>query len=120
MAIQLEFINIIAPLDKIEQLIGRSAAESRKIIMLGCMDDHLYREGCMNEIDLRNVLAEWKNMGFELLETRDEGKFWKDVCVAYSGHGPSYPCPWLEYDQERNIIWMKGKDAGRVVLPGSL
>jgi len=81
-------------------------------------DSYLYREGCMNEYDLSDMLDDWENRGFELIEVKDGQKHWKEVCVAYSGHGPSYPCGWLEYDKESNSVWLEGSEPGEIVGPG--
>ena len=39
------------------------------------------------------------------------------MCVVNSGHGPSYPCEWIEYDAKRNIVWLKGHDEGEAAGP---
>lgn len=80
-------------------------------------DEHLYREGCMNDYDLADMLADWEGRGFQLYETIDGQKQWRDVCVVNSGFGPSYPCQWLAYDKERNIAWLKGHDCGPIAGP---
>jgi hypothetical protein len=69
----------------------------------------------MNELDLKDILAVWEADGFELFEIVNGEKKWKDVCVCYSGHGPSYPCEWIEYDEALNIVWLRGTDPGPVV-----
>ena len=117
MAIKMECINVIVPIESIRQRLGEDAFDERFAAMTDwCWhDEHLYREGCMNEFDLADMLAEWKTRGFELYEEIDGKKQWKDVCVVNSGFGPSYPCAWIEYDRKLNIAWLKGTVSGPVV-----
>lgn len=61
-------------------------------------------DGCMNQYDLDDMLDEWEDRGFDLLTVIDGKKHWKDLCVVYSGHGPSYPCDWIEYDPAENTV----------------
>ena len=119
MAIELEYINVIVPVSLIRKRLGDDEFErcySGGIDTLWC-DGYLFREGCMNELDLDDMLKDWKDQGFELTETIDGQKHWKDVCVAYSHHGPSYSCNWLSYDKEKNIVWLKGHDPGKIIGP---
>ena len=114
MAIKLEFINVIIPVEKIREKLGDEVFNNQfSTITATCWNDGLlYRDGCMNEINLRDMLDEWQNVDFELFEIIGGKKHWKDLCVAYSWHGPSYPCEWLEYDPEKNIVWLKGHNPG--------
>ena len=117
MAVKLEFINTIVPVHLIIEKLGRQVFEDRFNARFPFMwnDGRLYREGCMNEMDLREDLEKWVSDGFELFEIIDGQKYWKDVCVVYSGHGPSYPCNWIEYSREQNIAWLKGTEPGEAV-----
>jgi len=119
MSIKLEFCNVIVPIAKIRGKLGEGAFETElpDVIETNWRDEHLFREGCMNEYDLADILDEWEQRGFEPLTLVDGKKHWKDVCVVNSWHGPSYPCEWIEYDPERNIVWLKGTDPGEPVGP---
>ncbi|MFC1743487.1 hypothetical protein ACFL35_05780 [Candidatus Riflebacteria bacterium] len=119
MAIKLEFCNIIVPISKIEEKLGKNAFANRfkGITDFSWHDEHLFREGCMNQWDLEELLDEWKGMGFELLNIIDGKKHWKDLCIVNSGYGPSYPCAWLEYNPKKNIVWLKGHEPGVAVGP---
>lgn len=46
-------------------------------------------------------------------------KHWKDLCVVNSGRGSSYPCEWIVYNPEKNIVWLKGREPGAVIGPAS-
>ncbi len=119
MAIELEFCNVIVPVEKIREKLGEEAFQSRfsRITSVTWHDGYLYRDGCMNAWELEDMLDEWEDMGFELLAVIDGVKHWKDLCVVNSGHGPSYPCEWIDYDHEKNIVWLKGVDPGAAVGP---
>jgi hypothetical protein len=119
MAIKLEFISVIVPMNKIREKLGEDACESQFAMVtdITWQDGHLFRDGCMNPLDLEDMLDEWEGRGFELLTVIDGQKHWKDVCVVYSGRGPSYPCAWIEYDPNENIVWLKGQDPGDAVGP---
>ncbi len=103
----------------IREKLGNDLFESgySQVTSLNWHDGHLFRDGCMNQMDLEEILDEWENMGFELVEIIDGEKHWKDVCVVNSGYGPSYPCQWIAYDKEKNIVWLKAKAAGDIIGP---
>lgn len=119
MALKLEFHNVIVPIEKIrEKLGGGDFIEPYSIITETTWHDrHLFREGCMNGYDLQTMLEEWESRGFELFTMRNGEKHWMDICVINSGFGPSYPCEWIEYDQAKNIAWLKGHEPGAAVGP---
>ncbi len=78
-------------------------------------------QGCHTEsvsgVSIGASLDEWQSRGFELLTMIDGRKHWKDLCVVNSRHGPSYPCEWIEFDPEKNIVWLKGHEPGVPVGP---
>ncbi len=119
MALKLEFCNVIVPVEKIREKLGDEAFECQFSIITDTNwhDGHLFRDGCMNPYDLKVILDEWESKGFELLTMIDGKKHWKDLCVVNSRHGPSYPCEWIEYDPEKNIVWLKGHEPGVGVGP---
>ena len=119
MAIKLEFCNVIVPVQTIREKLGDDAFENEFSILTDTCwhDGFLFRDGCMNEYDLESILDEWQSRGFELTMMIDGKKRWKDVCVVNSGYGPSYSCEWIEYDPEKNIVWLKGREPGPAVGP---
>ena len=121
MSLKLEFCNVIVPIAKIREKLGEEAFETQfsAITHITWHDGHLFREGCMNDYDLAEILDEWEDRGFELVTAIDGKKHWQDLCVVNSGHGPSYPCEWIGYDPERNIVWLKGTDPGEPVGPAA-
>ena len=119
MAIKLEVCSVIIPIAKICEKLGDGYFEEHYSLITGITwhDDHLYRDGCMNAYDLGTMLNEWEEKDFELDTIIDGKKYWKDVCVVNSGYGPSYPCEWIEYDAEKNIVWLKGQKPGEIIGP---
>lgn len=119
MALKLEFCNVIVPVEKIREKLGDETFERQFAIITDTTwhDGYLFRDGCMNQYDLEDMLDEWESEGFELLTVIDGTKHWKDLCVVNSRHGPSYPCEWIEYDPEKNLVWLKGHAPGNAVGP---
>jgi len=119
MALKLEVCNVIVPVEKIREKLGAEAFESRfsKITETTWHDGRLFRDGCMNQYDLKEMLEEWEQRGFQLLTIKEGEKQWMDLCVVNSGYGPSYPCDWIQYDADKNIVWLKGTDPGMAVGP---
>ena len=120
MAIYLEYHNVIVPVQAIRDKLGedvyqRTYAASALVVWTEWTDGYLFREGCMNGSDLSDLLDKWEGRGFKLLTTMNGEKHWKDVCVVNSGHGPSYPCAWIDYDAEKNIVWLTGQAPGEIV-----
>lgn len=119
MAIKLEFCNVIVTVKSIRERLGDSVFEERfsRITEIDWHDEHLFREGCMNDWDLGDILDDWQGRGFELLTVVDGEKSWKDLCVVNSGYGPSYRCDWIEYDRQENVVWLKGESRGAAIGP---
>ncbi len=119
MAIILEYCNIIVPIQTINEKLGQSTFETRYagITDFSWHDEHLFREGCMDDWVLSDMLDDWESQGLTLIRTIEGQKYWQDLCVANSGYGPSYPCQWLDYDPDKNIVWLKGHEPGDSVGP---
>ena len=103
----------IAPYFIPAKALGRdgTVAPSERIVVAGV------GHGPRGRYDLSAMLDEWENRGFALLQVIDGKKHWQDLCVVNSGQGPSYPCEWIEYDAEQNIVWLKGCAPGVAVGP---
>ena len=119
MALKLEFCSLIIPIAKIDEKLGDGYFKDHFawISEVTWHDEHLYRDGCMNALDLEDMLDDWEEKGLELLTYVDGEKHWQDVCVVNSRHGPSFPCDWIEYDPELNIVWLKGQEPGELIGP---
>ena len=119
MAIELEYHNVVVRVEMIREKLGEKAFEDQfaGLTETEWNDGLLFREGCMDQWVLSDILDDWEERGFELLEVNEGQKHWKDVCLVNSGYGPSYPCEWIDYDPDRNIAWLKGHEPGTVVGP---
>lgn len=117
MAIKLECANIIIPVTTVIRIAGQKSWDEYYGIITSSQwhDGVLWREGHMNKHDLADALKDWEDRGLALLREENGKKCWRDVCIAHSHYGPSYPCDWIEYDPERNIVWKKGSDCGEAI-----
>lgn len=121
MAIRLEFISLIIPIEKIDRCYpgGFKALVSENRSMFNCgrlwHDEYLFRDGAMNPADMKECGEYWIDLGLVPYEERDGKKYWKDMCVVDYCGGLTYPCDWLEEDQNDFSVWLKGKPKGQVI-----
>lgn len=105
MSIRLEFLNIVIPIASLKKCpsirdVSNFLAE-QTYPGSGCWhDEHLYREGTMNNMDLMLALARWKEMGLKPKRRRKGVEEWHELCVVDTFSGPTLPCRWLEYNPE--------------------
>lgn len=83
MAICLEFINFVVPIEVIKKKYpGGWAAclEDHKNLIGGRVwyDVHLFRDGAMNPNDMGRLVDEWRELGFQIDEESDGEKIFKD------------------------------------------
>ena len=100
MAVQLEFINLIVPIETIKAKYPggwEACLEDHKDALGGRIwyDDYLFRDGAMNPMDMQFLIECWNSMGFETKREVDGTIVWQDVCVADFINGNSRPCDWL-------------------------
>lgn len=104
MAIQLEFINFIVPREVIEKKYpggwGKCLADHATLIGGRVWyDDHLFRDGAMNPMDIESLVESWKARGFHTHDGKEHPTKWVDVCVAEALFGGStLPCDWLQVE----------------------
>ena len=104
MAIQLECISFIIPIKTIKEKYPGSWAqclEDHKNLIGGRVwyDDHLFRDGAMNPMDIGTLVDEWTTLGFWThYEQGETPTKWIDVCVVESIFGTTLPCDWIELD----------------------
>jgi len=115
MPIKLECINIIIPIHKMKQKCSNSIGDIDAFLDehtesgSGCWrDQHLYREGAMNSMDVQLRLDEWKRSGLRLTRKNSGVLEWNDVCVVDSFSGPTLPCRWLKYNPDKQVAWLAG------------
>jgi hypothetical protein len=123
MAIELEFIDFIVPIATIKAkyhggweqcLIDHQYAIGGRI----WYDEHLFRDGAMNRMDMKSLVEHWQSMGFTTYENNDEGlpTKWCDVCVYESLFGgATLKCDWLNYDSKIGGIYLAGTTPGKLI-----
>lgn len=122
MAITLECINLIVPVATLDRVFAPQGGFAFFLKSFGAMreivwyDDDLCRaDGAMNWFDVDSMVAEWEGRGLAgLVETGDE-KQWKDFCLATPSGGPTFPCPWLDFDAAGICVSMRGRPRGLLI-----
>jgi hypothetical protein len=126
MAIQLQFFNVIVPIEKIEQCKGiggfSGILESLKQASNNYWyDEHLFREGSMNMNDIKGIIEYWEKQGLVSKVKKDDKEYWNDICVVDFFNGPTLPCDWLEFvpsaNDKRSFVYLKGKPIGEIIGP---
>lgn len=121
MAIALEFIGFVIPVAIIRTKYPggweQCLIDHRNLIGGRVWyDEHLFRDGAMKPSDIGHLVDEWTELGFQLTETLDGQRIWKDACVVESMlGGPTLPCTWIEVDTENRFAFLKGQPPGEVV-----
>lgn len=120
MAVQLEFINLIVPVQRIKDLYpgGLDAClhdHAKSIGRIVWYDEFLFRTGAMapNGIDL--LIQKWGGLGFNATRVMDGKVVWCDLCSVNSFGFSRHQCEWIEVDGAKRIAWMRGVDPGEVV-----
>ena len=119
MSIHLEFINFIVPINTIKQKYPGGwekclADHSNLIGGRVWYDEHLFRDGAMNPMDIGSLIDEWKERGFHTYDAEDNPSKWVDVCVVEASYGgATLPCDWIAI--EDNTAFLRGADKGEVV-----
>ena len=120
MAVQLEFINLIVPIETIKAKYPggwEACLEDHRDAIGGRIwfDDYLFRDGAMNPMDMQFLIECWNSMGFETKREVDGTIVWQDVCVADSINGNSRPCDWLLHMDTEDAVYLKGTEPGPVI-----
>ena len=121
MAIELEFINFIVPIQVIKAKYpgGWDACLSDHANLIGgrvWYDDHLFRDGAMNTLDIDVLIERWQENGLEPFEIVDGQQSWKDVCVVEYFFGwVNIPCPWLKMAPNSQSAHLSGTEPGVLI-----
>jgi hypothetical protein len=123
MAVQVQFITIVVPIERINLSTepgGFNGLLARDADFVGkrfWYDQHLYATAVMSPIDAQRIMEEWEAKGLVGRTSADESRRWKDLCIVDYYHGPTLPCDWLEWDAGARSVWLKGTEPGQVVKP---
>ena len=121
MAVKLECINFIVPIELIKQKYPggwEQCLEDHKNL-LGpygrvWFDEYLFRDGAMNPSDIGCLLTEWQALGFHTHDGGDSPSRWVDICVVETMFGgATMPCDWIEVDGD--CAFYKGTAKGAVI-----
>lgn len=120
MAIEMEYINLVVPITKIEQhypggfdaYLKDHADSVGKVIWY---DDELCRSGAMEPTGIAWMFAEWTKYGLEPRIEKQGRRMWNDLCVVDILGGPTLDCDWLTWDSNDYSVYMSGKPKGQVV-----
>lgn len=122
MAIALEFIDFVVPIETIRQKYpggwAQCLAEHEPLIggRVG-YDDHLFRDGAMSPQDIQLIVERWEALGFETMRRIDDQLHWQDCCEIESMlGGATLPCDWISVNREERYAWLTGTDPGEVVF----
>ena len=120
MAVQLEFYNFIVPRTTIEEKYPggwKQCLDDHRHLVGGRVwyDDHLFRDGAMNVMDIETLITRWESYGFQALESvNGEEVRWIDLCVVEGMFGGSrLPCDWIMVDE--NGGYLKNEPPGRMI-----
>jgi hypothetical protein len=115
MAIKLEFVNLIIPIEKInnskleggfntiikkyENSIGKSV----------WFDKHLFRMGWMDTWFIDSEIDFWVEHGLVPLEVRNGIEFWCDMFAISTGINQfNSNCDWIKVNSSQTKAWLKG------------
>jgi len=124
MAIALEFIDVVIPIAMIRErypggwqqcMLDHAALLGRRV----WHDQHLFRDGAMSAPEAQALVEGWVTLGFEPMEMRRKGMYWKDLCVVnWRLGGPTLPCDWLAFDASSRTAHLAGVDPGPLAWRG--
>ena len=121
MAIMLEFLNLVVPIEVIKaKYIGGWEQclkdHERYIGNTVWHDDYLFRDGAMNGYDIEVMVDEWTDKGFEPTEEINGKVVWKDLCVMGELGGVcNYTCDWLTYEPKMRAAYLNGTDPDNII-----
>jgi hypothetical protein len=121
LAVKLEFINLIMPIQRIRDLYpgGWEAFLGDNVKRIGRVlwsDLTLVRAtGCMDSSEVDGLITRYSCLGFTATESIGGVPFWKDFCVLDAFGRSQYDCPWIMVDGAERVAWLREGDPGGVV-----
>lgn len=115
MAIRIEFVNLIIPIERINnsQLEGgfKSVINKYKnaIGRSVWFDEYLFRIGWMDTWMIDSEIDFWINQGLKPLENRNGTEFWYDMFAISCGINQfNTNCDWIKINSSQTKAWLKG------------
>jgi hypothetical protein len=123
MSIATEFIDFIVPIQTIRDKYPggwEQCLKDHEHLIGGRIwyDEHLFRDGAMNPMDIEYLVERWEAMGFEGIVMENNQEIWKDICVFEMG-GATLKCDWIDFDRETRTAFLKGTQLGEIGYRGS-
>ena len=121
MAVALEFIDFIVPIEVIRAKYpgGWEHCIKDHAGLIGGRvwhDDHLFRDGAMSPAGIEALVKEWTEMGLAPMAIVDGKRIWNDCCVTeHMFGGPTLPCSWIEITEDGRAAFLKGTPPGPTV-----
>ena len=123
MAIQLEFLDFIVPIATIKAKYPggwEQCLKDHDYAIGGRIwyDEHLFRDGTMNSMDMKSLVEHWQSLGFitHITNEKSEPSKWLDVCVCESLFGGvTMECDWIEYDSISGGAYLAGTSPGKLI-----
>jgi hypothetical protein len=120
MPIALEHINFIVRRSTIEEkypggwdqcLIDHASSLGTRV----WYDEHLFRDGAMNPIDMESLVNAWRAIGFQAILINGEKK-WLDCCVIdESLETLTLSCDWIKIDLAGAFAYLKDQDPSEIM-----
>jgi len=119
MAIQLEFINLIVPMQRICDVYpggwdGCQRDHANSIGRVVWYDDRLFRTGAMDPEVMDNLIEKWTRLEFDATEVVDGKVVWKDFCVITAYGQSEHLCPWIEVHPAGRAARHRGTELWKV------
>ena len=101
MAVILDYINLIVPIEKIEEHYPGGFSQY-KIDLKDSIgreiwyDEYIVRDGAKSEYDIDLLIPEWELCGLKGTVAVDGKDHWADFCVVHPFEGATLPCDWLK------------------------
>ena len=100
MAVELEFISLIVPIEKIEKYypggFNKFKTDNRESIGGRIwFDNFVVRDDEMHPMDIEYRIKAWEELGLVGVIEADGRQQWKDLCVVDYFSGITLPCNWL-------------------------
>lgn len=117
MAIKIEFVNLIIPIENINRSTFEGGFEKHLEEFKGLIggpvwyDQHLFRMGWMDTWMIDGYINFWKDHGLIPIVKRNGVEYWQYLFAISTGLNMFMTnCDWVEYDLKKHKVWLKGTD----------
>jgi len=120
MAVALEFINLLIPIENINKVYPGGFEKFKKdhnesIGRRLWYDKYLLRDGAMSPMDMKLLVDEWEKLGLKVTDNENDDVKWRDICVVDTLSGTTLKCDWIEFNHVENAVFKKGTDPGEII-----